>query len=134
MPIRITLWKCFRYFRFLIVCGYNSGEMHFKYHQPRPMPLLFNEQRIISPSTKCATINPNEKKHTGNNGNIQLWQFLMNTLLAVEHQDKIRWLCMEYSEEGIFDIVDKVAVASMWRRVKGVRTSVKRGEASAFIL
>lgn len=76
----------------------------------------------------AAAGNAKRDKHTGNNGKILLWQFLLNHLLKKEYYDKIRWLVSEQSEEGVFLIADKVAVAALWRRAKGKHEPSKTGE------
>ena len=47
---------------------------------------------------------------TGNNGQIQLWQFLLEILTDREHRDKIQWIGME----GEFKLNNPELVAQLW--------------------
>ena len=46
----------------------------------------------------------------GNNGQIQLWQFLLELLSDKDHQDKIHWI----GEEGEFKFKNHKDVAELW--------------------
>lgn len=47
---------------------------------------------------------------SGNNGQIQLWQFLLDILTDVDHRDVIQW----EGYEGQFKLIDPERVAQLW--------------------
>ncbi|XP_059484319.1 DNA-binding protein Ets97D-like isoform X2 [Neocloeon triangulifer] len=47
---------------------------------------------------------------TGNNGQIQLWQFLLELLTEKQHRDVIQWV----GTEGEFKLIDPEVVAQLW--------------------
>ncbi|XP_022128006.2 DNA-binding protein Ets97D [Pieris rapae] len=47
---------------------------------------------------------------TGNNGQVQLWQFLLELLTSAEHYDLIRW----EGTSGEFKLLDPERVATLW--------------------
>ncbi|CAB4055589.1 GABPA [Lepeophtheirus salmonis] len=47
---------------------------------------------------------------TGNNGQVQLWQFLLELLTEKEHREVIHWI----GEEGEFKLNDPEMVAQLW--------------------
>lgn len=46
----------------------------------------------------------------GNNGQIQLWQFLLELLTEKQHRDVIQWV----GTEGEFKLIDPEVVAQLW--------------------
>ena len=51
---------------------------------------------------------------SGNNGQIQLWQFLLELLTDKENREVIHW----QGEEGEFKLLDAEAVARLWGQRK----------------
>lgn len=51
---------------------------------------------------------------TGNNGQVQLWQFLLEILTDREHVDIIQWV----GEDGEFKLTDPEKVARLWGEKK----------------
>jgi GA-binding protein transcription factor alpha len=47
---------------------------------------------------------------TGSNGQIQLWQFLLELLTEKEHREVIQWI----GTEGEFKLIDPEMVARLW--------------------
>jgi GA-binding protein transcription factor alpha len=47
---------------------------------------------------------------TGSNGQIQLWQFLLELLTEKQHRDVIQWV----GNDGEFKLVDPEMVAQLW--------------------
>lgn len=102
--------------------------MHLRYYRPRVLPKLFNVNRIMSLSKYTTNETYGNTGNTyGNNGQVQIWQFFLRTLMSVDHQDIIRWVIDEYYEEGVFRIVDKYAVALLWREAKSTRAPFNPG-------
>lgn len=54
----------------------------------------------------------------GNNGQIQLWQFLLELLTDKERADIIQWL----GDEGEFKLIDPELVARLWGERKNKPT------------
>ena len=46
----------------------------------------------------------------GNNGQVQIWQFLLELLTDKEHRNKIHWI----GDEGEFELKNPEAVAELW--------------------
>ncbi|XP_054712474.1 DNA-binding protein Ets97D-like isoform X2 [Uloborus diversus] len=56
--------------------------------------------------------------HTGNNGQIQLWQFLLELLTDKDHSDFIQWV----GNEGEFKLINPEMVAQLWGQRKNKPT------------
>lgn len=54
----------------------------------------------------------------GNNGQIQLWQFLLELLTDKEHRDVIQWL----GDDGEFKLLNPEMVAQLWGERKNKPT------------
>lgn len=48
--------------------------------------------------------------YSGNNGQVQLWQFLLSLLTDKNHRDSIQWL----GAEGEFKLIEPERVAQLW--------------------
>lgn len=55
---------------------------------------------------------------TGNNGQIQLWQFLLELLTDKHHRNAIQWL----GNDGEFKLVNPEIVAQLWGERKNKPT------------
>lgn len=73
-------------------------------HHLMPQDLsLYNNMSVSSPGNK-----------SGNNGQVQLWQFLLELLTDADHRDSIQWQGIE----GEFKLVQPEAVAQLWGQRK----------------
>lgn len=61
---------------------------------------------------------PQPGNRTGNNGQIQLWQFLLELLTDKDHREDIQWL----GEEGEFKLNNPEMVAQLWGQRKNKPT------------
>lgn len=57
---------------------------------------------------------PTPGNKSGNNGQVQLWQFLLELLTDADNRDSIQW----QGEEGEFKLVQPEAVAQLWGQRK----------------
>ena len=64
---------------------------------------IYNNMSVSSPGNK-----------SGNNGQVQLWQFLLELLTDADHRDSIQWQGLE----GEFKLVQPEAVAQLWGQRK----------------
>ncbi|XP_055320536.1 DNA-binding protein Ets97D-like [Sitodiplosis mosellana] len=65
------------------------------------------------------TLSPsNQGNRTGNNGQIQLWQFLLEILTDKEHRNIIQW----HGNQGEFKLVEPDRVAALWGNRKNKPT------------
>lgn len=71
------------------------------------------KQLIIRPSNDDDTC-PYVTSRNGNNGQIQLWQFLLELLTSAEYFDVIRW----HGTEGEFKLLEPERVARLWGKRK----------------
>ena len=53
---------------------------------------------------------PNGGNRSGNNGQVQLWQFLLELLTEKDHRDVIHWI----GDEGEFKLENPETVAQLW--------------------
>ncbi|CAH1642309.1 unnamed protein product [Spodoptera littoralis] len=74
-------------------------------------------QSAIKKKPKQVVIRPSEDdwssyvtSRNGNNGQIQLWQFLLELLTSAEYYDVIRW----HGTEGEFKLLEPERVATLW--------------------
>ncbi|GLG97764.1 DNA-binding protein Ets97D [Gryllus bimaculatus] len=75
--------------------------------------------RIIGlPLNIMETATPNGGNRTGNNGQIQLWQFLLELLTDKEYRDVIQWL----GNDGEFKLNNPEMVAQLWGERKNKPT------------
>lgn len=73
-------------------------------HHLMPQDLsIYNNMSVSSPGNK-----------SGNNGQVQLWQFLLELLTDADHRDSIQWQGLE----GEFKLVQPEAVAQLWGQRK----------------
>ncbi|XP_047542481.1 DNA-binding protein Ets97D isoform X1 [Vanessa atalanta] len=70
------------------------------------------KQLIIRPSDE--DVCPYVTSRNGNNGQIQLWQFLLELLTSAEYFDVIRW----HGTEGEFKLLEPERVARLWGKRK----------------
>ncbi|KAF9807438.1 hypothetical protein SFRURICE_005396 [Spodoptera frugiperda] len=68
----------------------------------------FKEKVVIRPSEDDWSSYVTSRN--GNNGQIQLWQFLLELLTSAEYYDVIRW----HGTEGEFKLLEPERVASLW--------------------
>ncbi|KAL4711196.1 hypothetical protein ACJJTC_019037 [Scirpophaga incertulas] len=67
------------------------------------------KQVLIRPSEDDPSV-PYMSPRNGNNGQIQLWQFLLELLTSAEFYDVIRW----HGTEGAFKLLEPERVAGLW--------------------
>lgn len=70
------------------------------------------EGRILG--GKAGQFVPSPGNRSGNNGQIQLWQFLLELLTEADYRECIRW----EGEEGEFKLIDPEMVAHLWGQRK----------------
>jgi len=71
-----------------------------------------SEGRILG--SKANPFVPSPGNRSGNNGQIQLWQFLLELLTEADYRDCIRW----EGDEGEFKLIDPEMVAQLWGQRK----------------
>lgn len=64
------------------------------------------------------TSTPTSANRSGNNGQIQLWQFLLDILTDRDHRDIIQWI----GGDGEFKLSDPERVAQLWGERKNKPT------------
>ena len=74
-----------------------------KQHQLQELTMVQPGQVLPSPGNK-----------SGNNGQVQLWQFLLELLTDADNRDSIQW----QGEEGEFKLVQPEVVAQLWGQRK----------------
>lgn len=85
--------------------GHSGGKILSKTPRPR-FPRITGEERI-TPGNR-----------TGNNGQIQLWQFLLELLTDKEYRDIIQWV----GDDGEFKLHNPEMVAQLWGQRKNKPT------------
>ncbi|XP_040582849.1 DNA-binding protein Ets97D [Lepeophtheirus salmonis] len=80
----------------------SSSAMTRKTHKKAPIKLGTAKFTVMSETS------PGNR--TGNNGQVQLWQFLLELLTEKEHREVIHWI----GEEGEFKLNDPEMVAQLW--------------------
>ena len=86
--------------------GQQDGRVkHFKQHRPRS-PRITGDERL------------SHGNRTGNNGQIQLWQFLLDLLTDKDCREVIQWL----GDEGEFKLNNPEMVAQLWGQRKNKPT------------
>lgn len=58
---------------------------------------------------------PKVATRTGRNGNYELWEFLLDTLLNPKHKRFIEWV----GDEGDFNLIKPKKISDMWGKTKG---------------
>ncbi|XP_074604475.1 uncharacterized protein LOC141857819 [Brevipalpus obovatus] len=71
-----------------------------------------SEGRILG--LRANQLLPSPGNRSGNNGQIQLWQFLLELLTEADYRDYIRW----DGDEGEFKLIDPEYVAQLWGQRK----------------
>ncbi|KAG7295466.1 hypothetical protein JYU34_021660 [Plutella xylostella] len=74
-----------------------------KKKKPKQLVLEPSDGSVLSPSYLCGG-------RSGNNGQIQLWQFLLELLTSAEYYHVIRW----FGTEGEFRLLEPEKVARLW--------------------
>ncbi|XP_069115151.1 GA-binding protein alpha chain-like isoform X1 [Argopecten irradians] len=86
--------------------GQDGRVRTIKHHRPRS-PRITGDERLSSPGNR-----------TGNNGQIQLWQFLLELLTDKDCREVIQWL----GDDGEFKLNNPEMVAQMWGQRKNKPT------------
>lgn len=79
--------------------------------------IVFN--RVTVNSITNSTNEGSQGNRSGNNGQIQLWQFLLEILTDREHRDIIQWID---DGDGEFKLTDPEKVAALWGERKNKPT------------
>lgn len=87
-----------------------EDEGNFQKYHPRIRSTLGRHSRVSKAKLILVDANGVSGNRNGNNGQIQLWQFLLELLTDKMHRHAIQWL----GSEGEFKLVNPEVVAKLW--------------------